>query len=106
MRLRKQLHSSENSVQKVQFSTHVTNSRHNDVIISNTLVGSGHVPPRIWEITNKRLEGGGGISVRFVSTKRIRRDQWKLRIRPCSKGSCFLGSTIGLAGCGLGYFSW
>ena len=23
-----------------------------------TLVGSGHVSPRIWEITNKRLGGG------------------------------------------------
>ena len=23
-----------------------------------TLVGSGHVSPRIWEITNKRLAGG------------------------------------------------
>ena len=24
-----------------------------------TLVGSGHVSPRIWEVTNKRLGGGG-----------------------------------------------
>ena len=30
--------------------------------------------------------GKGRISVRFVSTKRRRRDQWKLRVRPCLKG--------------------
>ena len=34
--------------------------------------------------------GEGRISVRFVSTKRRRRDQWKLRIRPCLKGPVFL----------------
>ena len=33
--------------------------------------------------------GEGRISVRFVSTKRRRRDQWKLRIRPCLKGPVF-----------------
>ena len=32
----------------------------------------------------------GRISVRFVSRKRRRRDQWKLRIRPCLKGPVFL----------------
>ena len=34
----------------------------------------------------------GRISVRFVSTKRRRRDQWKLRIRPCVKGPVFYSS--------------
>ena len=56
-----------------------------------TLVGSGHVSPRIWEITNKRL-GGGADKCEFVSTKRRRRDQWKLRIRPCLKGPVFYSS--------------
>ena len=32
------------------------------------------------------------ISVRFVSTKRRRRDQWKLCIRPCLKGPVFYSS--------------
>ena len=36
--------------------------------------------------------GEGRISVRFVSTKRRRRDQWKLRIRPCLKGPVFYSS--------------
>ena len=36
--------------------------------------------------------GEGWISVRFVSTKRRRRDQWKLRIRPCLKGPVFYSS--------------
>ena len=30
--------------------------------------------------------------MRFVSTKRRRRDQWKLRIRPCLKGPVFYSS--------------
>ena len=42
--------------------------------------------------TNDLGGGGGRISVRFVSTKRRRRDQWKLRIRPCLKGPVFYGS--------------
>ena len=33
--------------------------------------------------------GEGWISARFVSTKRRRRDQWKLRIQPCLKGPVF-----------------
>ena len=36
--------------------------------------------------------GEGRISVKFVSTKRTRRDQWKLRIRPCLKGPVFYSS--------------
>ena len=36
--------------------------------------------------------GEGRISVRFVSTKRRHRDQWKLRIRPCLKGPVFYSS--------------
>ena len=36
--------------------------------------------------------GEGRISVRFVSTKRRRRDQWKLCIRPCQKGPVFYSS--------------
>ena len=36
--------------------------------------------------------GEGRISVRFVSTKRRRRDQWKLCIQPCLKGSVFYSS--------------
>ena len=36
--------------------------------------------------------GEGRISLRFVSTKRRRRDQWKLRIRPCLKGPVFYSS--------------
>ena len=36
--------------------------------------------------------GEGRISVRFVSTKRRRRDQWKLHIRPCLKGPVFYSS--------------
>ena len=36
--------------------------------------------------------GEGRISVRFVSTKRRRRDQWKLRTRPCLKGPVFYSS--------------
>ena len=53
-----------------------------------TLVRSGHVSPRIWEITNKRF-GGGAEKCEIVSTKRRRRDQWKLCIRPCLKGPVF-----------------
>ena len=33
--------------------------------------------------------GEGRISVRFVSTKHRRRDQWKLHNRPCLKGPVF-----------------
>ena len=36
--------------------------------------------------------GEGRISVRFVCTKRRRRDQFKLRIRPCLKGPVFYSS--------------
>ena len=36
--------------------------------------------------------GEGRISVRFVSTKRRHRGQWKLRIRPCLKGPVFYSS--------------
>ena len=61
-----------------------------------TLVGcglrSGHVSPRIWEITNKRLGGGADKCEICLYTERRRRDQWKLRIRPCLKGPVFYSS--------------
>ena len=52
-----------------------------------TLVGFGHVTPRIWEITNKRL-GGGADKCEICLSKRRRRDQWK----PCLKGTVFYSS--------------
>ena len=55
------------------------------------MVGSGHVSPTIWEITNKRF-GEGRISVRFASTKCRRRGQRKLCIWPCLKGHVFYSS--------------
>ena len=50
-----------------------------------TLVGSAHLSPRIWKIYKQTILGEGRISVRFVSTKRRRRGQWKLCIWSCLK---------------------
>ena len=54
-----------------------------------TLVGSGHVSPRIWEITNKRL-GGGADKCEICLYEAWTSRSVETAYPTLSKGSCFL----------------